>query len=45
MLKNMNRIEAVAAVVAVAPLAMGCLVVLRPFVSALLWAAVLAYTT
>ena len=45
MLKNMNRIEAVAAVVAVALLAMGCLVVLRPFVSALLWAAVLAYTT
>jgi len=45
MLKNMNRIEAVAAVVAVALLAVGCLVVLRPFVSAILWAAVLAYTT
>ena len=45
MLKNMNRIEAVAAVVAVALLAAGCLVVLRPFVSAILWAAVLTYTT
>jgi len=45
MLKNMNRIEAVAAVVAVAVLAAGCLVVLRPFVSAILWAAVLTYTT
>ena len=45
MLKNMNRIEAVAAVVSVAVLAAGCLVVLRPFVSAILWAAVLTYTT
>ena len=45
LLKNMNRIEAVAAVVAVAVLAAGCLVVLRPFVSAILWAAVLTYTT
>ncbi len=45
MLKNMNRIEAVAAVVAVVLLAAGCLVVLRPFVSAILWAAVLTYTT
>lgn len=45
MLKNMNRIEAVAAVVAVALLAVGCLLVLRPFVSAILWATVLAYTT
>lgn len=45
MLKNMNRIEAVAAIAAVALLAAGCLVVLRPFVSAILWAAVLTYTT
>lgn len=44
-LKNMNRIEAVAAVAAVAVLAAGCLVVLRPFVSAILWASVLTYTT
>lgn len=45
MLKNMNRIEAVAAVVAVALLVAGCLAVLRPFVSAILWAIVLSYTT
>jgi predicted PurR-regulated permease PerM len=45
MIKNMNRIEAVAAIVAVVLLAAGCLVVLRPFVSAILWATVLTYTT
>jgi predicted PurR-regulated permease PerM len=45
MLKNMNRVEAVAALVAVASLTAGCLAVLRPFMSAILWAAVLAYTT
>jgi predicted PurR-regulated permease PerM len=45
MLKMTNRIEAVAAVVAVALVAAGCLVVLRPFVSAILWATVLTYTT
>jgi predicted PurR-regulated permease PerM len=41
----MNRIEAVAAVVAVVLVAIGCLAVLRPFVSAILWATVLTYTT
>ena len=45
MLKNMGRIEAVAAVVSVAVLAVGCLAVLRPFVSAILWATVLTFTT
>jgi predicted PurR-regulated permease PerM len=45
MLKNMNRIESVAAIVAVALLAAGCLVVLSPFVSAILWAIVLSYAT
>ena len=45
MLKNMNRIEALAAIAAVALLAAGCLLVLRPFVSAILWATVLTYTT
>lgn len=45
MLKNVNRIEALAGLVALALLALGCLVVLRPFVSAILWAAVLAYAT
>lgn len=45
MLKNMNRIEAVVALVIVAFLVVGCLTVLRPFMSAILWAAVLAYST
>lgn len=45
MLTTMNRLEAVAAIVAVVLLAAGCLVVLRPFVSAILWATVLTYTT
>ena len=45
MLKDLNRIEALAAVAAVVMLAVGCLLVLRPFVSALLWATVLTYTT
>jgi predicted PurR-regulated permease PerM len=45
MLKNINRFETVAALVAVVLLAAGCLMVLRPFVSAILWAAVLTYTT
>jgi predicted PurR-regulated permease PerM len=44
-LKMTNRIEAVAAVVAVALVAIGCLAVLRPFVSAILWATVLTFTT
>jgi predicted PurR-regulated permease PerM len=44
-LKMTSRIETVAAVVAVALLSVGCLAVLRPFVSAILWAAVLTYTT
>jgi len=42
---NLKRIETMAAVAAVAMLAAGCLVVLRPFASAILWAAVLTYTT
>ncbi len=45
MLKTMNRMETVAAIVAVVLLAAGCLAVLRPFVSAILWATVLTYTT
>ncbi len=45
MIKTTNRIEAVAAIVAMTLLAVGCLVVLRPFVSAILWATVLSYTT
>ena len=45
MAKRRNRIEVVAAVAAMALLAAGCLVVLRPFLSAILWATVLTYTT
>ncbi|MEI8241834.1 MAG: AI-2E family transporter [bacterium] len=45
MLKNVNRIEMLAAVAAVGLVAAGCLAVLFPFLSAILWAAVLAYTT
>lgn len=45
MLKPSSRIETIAAVAALGLLAVGCLVVLRPFVSAILWATVLAYTT
>jgi predicted PurR-regulated permease PerM len=44
-LGGLSRLEAVLAIVAVALLALGCLAVLRPFVSAILWALVLAYTT
>jgi len=45
MLKNVNRIEAVAGIAAAALLVAGCLLVLRPFMSAILWATVLAYST
>jgi predicted PurR-regulated permease PerM len=44
-MRDINRIEAVAGLAAAALLAAGCLVVLRPFVSAILWAAVVTYTT
>lgn len=44
-LGGLSRLEAVLAIVAVALLALGCLAVLRPFVSAILWALVLAYST
>ena len=37
--------ERVIALVLIALLAIGCLVVLRPFLSSLLWAAILAYAT
>lgn len=44
-LGGLNRIEAVLGIVAAALLALGCLAVLRPFVSAILWSLVLAFTT
>jgi predicted PurR-regulated permease PerM len=40
-----RRIELIAALTAVALLVVGCVVVLRPFFSALLWAIILTYST
>jgi predicted PurR-regulated permease PerM len=40
-----RRLEAIAALVAVMLLAVGCVLVLRPFLSALLWAMILTYAT
>lgn len=40
-----QRIEQIAAVAAAALLIVGCLVILLPFVSALLWAAILSFST
>lgn len=44
-LKLSNRIEAVAGVAALGLLAIGCLIVLRPFLSSILWALVLSFST
>jgi predicted PurR-regulated permease PerM len=40
-----DRVEIVIGIVAVAFLVIGCFLVLQPFLSALLWGAILAYTT
>lgn len=40
-----RRIELIAAIVAAGLLALGCVMVLRPFFSALLWAVILTYST
>ena len=40
-----RRIETVAALAAVLLLAVGCVLVLRPFLTALLWAMILTYAT
>lgn len=42
---NWSRIEQVAAVIFVSLIAIGCWVVLRPFITAILWAAILCYAT
>jgi len=44
-MNTVNRIEQIAGIVAAALLVVGCFVVLRPFISALLWAAVVCYST
>ncbi|MFA4945713.1 MAG: AI-2E family transporter [Lentisphaeria bacterium] len=42
---TMNRIEQFAGIAVVALLVLGCLMVVRPFLSSLLWAGVLCYST
>lgn len=45
MVKNQKRIEQIAGIVLVGAIVIGCGLVLRPFVSAILWAAVLCFAT
>lgn len=44
-MKTINRIEQIAGISALVLLVVGCFVVLRPFLSALMWAAILCYCT
>lgn len=44
-MRTESRLEQVAGITAVAFLVIGCFVVLRPFISALMWAAILCYCT
>jgi predicted PurR-regulated permease PerM len=43
--RTLERIDQIAALAAIALLIIGCLFILRPFVSALLWAVILSYST
>ncbi|MDH3638824.1 MAG: AI-2E family transporter [Gammaproteobacteria bacterium] len=45
MLTSQDRIEQIAQIAAVAVLVLGCMMVLRPFVTAMLWAAILCFST
>lgn len=45
MLTSQDRIEQIAQIAAVVVLVIGCMMVLRPFVTAMLWAAILCFTT
>ncbi len=45
MITSQERIEQVAQLAAIVVLVLGCLMVLRPFMSAMLWAAILCYST
>ena len=45
MMKNQQRLEQFAGLVLVGAIAAGCLLVLRPYVSAILWAAILCFAT
>ena len=45
MLNSQDRIEHIAQIAAVVVLVLGCLMVLRPFVTAMLWAGILCFST
>ena len=45
MFKNQQRIEQIAGIIFIAAVVVGCLFVLKPFISAILWAAVLCFAT
>jgi predicted PurR-regulated permease PerM len=45
MLKNQQRIEQIAGLIFIAAIVVGCLFVLKPFISAILWAAILCFAT
>jgi predicted PurR-regulated permease PerM len=45
MVKNQQRIEQIAGLILIGAIAMGCWLVLRPFASAILWAAILCFAT
>jgi predicted PurR-regulated permease PerM len=45
MFKNQQRIEQAAGLILIAAIVVGCLFVLKPFVSAILWAAILCFAT
>ncbi|HSW00507.1 MAG TPA: AI-2E family transporter [Sedimentisphaerales bacterium] len=45
MVKNQKRIEQIAGLILVGTIVLGCGLVLRPFISAILWAAILCFAT
>ncbi|MEN6426369.1 MAG: hypothetical protein ABFE13_13495, partial [Phycisphaerales bacterium] len=45
MVKNQRTIEQIAGIALIAAIVMGCVLVLRPFISAILWAAILCFAT
>jgi len=45
MVKNQRTIEQIAGIALIVAIVMGCVLVLRPFISAILWAAILCFAT
>ena len=45
MVKNQRTIEQIAGIALIAAIVVGCVLVLRPFISAILWAAILCFAT